>query len=202
MNDEVMVHQVLPSISTIEKYTVQQLRDDLAENYGTRSDKEMNSESLLYHCVVMLTYKYLKNNKIKLEGSSDLDDVDSGILLGTIAINQRCLVGIQTALTRRLIKKTEDGKTIFGFAAILDRYSDPRMKVGDSGGIGAALLTEIRNAIIDEVRQSPYNDLSQTLLSWRDSYKYEIDGIIVVDNKIYPRENKNPDHSFAFKPVN
>lgn len=45
------------------------------------------------------------------------------------------------------------------------------------------------------------DDLSQTLLSWRDSYKYEIDGIIVVDNKIYPRENKNPDYGFAFKMI-
>ena len=179
MNDEAIIHQALPPISTIEKYTVQQLKDDLDENYSSASSKQMNSESLLYHCVVMLTYKYLKNNKIKLEGSSDLDDEDSGIRLGTIVINQRCLVGIQTALTRRLIKKTKDGKTVFGFAAILDRYPDLTMKVGDSGGIGAALLTEIRNAIIDEVRQSPYKDLSQTLyrrfleLLNSDNYEYD-----------------------------
>ncbi len=42
-------------------------------------------------------------------------------------------------------------------------------------------------------------ELSEILLNWRDVYKYEIDGIIVTDNKIYPRENKNPDHGFAFK---
>ena len=42
-------------------------------------------------------------------------------------------------------------------------------------------------------------ELSETLLNWRDVYKYDIDGIIVTDNKIYPRENKNPDHGFAFK---
>ena len=88
-------------------------------------------------------------------------------------------MGIQTALTRRLIKKTKDGKTVFGFAAILDRYPDLTMKVGDSGGIGAAFLTEIRNAIIDEVRQSPYKDLSQTLyrrfleLLNSDNYEYD-----------------------------
>ena len=45
------------------------------------------------------------------------------------------------------------------------------------------------------------DELSQTLLGWRDSYKYEIDGIIVVDNNIYPRENKNPEYGFAFKMV-
>jgi DNA ligase (NAD+) len=43
--------------------------------------------------------------------------------------------------------------------------------------------------------------LSKVLVDWRSSYKYEIDGIIVVDDKIYPRENKNPSHAFAFKMV-
>ena len=179
MNEAVVIHQVLPSIADIEKYTVQELKDDLVENYNTNSSKEMNSDSLLYHCVVLLTYKYLKNNKIKLEGSSDLDEEDSGIRLGTVIINQRCLVGVQTALTRRLIKKTKDGKTVYGFAAILDRYSDPKMKVKDEGGVGAALLTEIRNAIIDEARQSPYRDLSQTLyrrfLELLNSESYDYD---------------------------
>jgi DNA ligase (NAD+) len=43
--------------------------------------------------------------------------------------------------------------------------------------------------------------LSEILVDWRSSYKYEIDGIIVLNNKIYPRENKNPAHAFAFKMV-
>ena len=43
--------------------------------------------------------------------------------------------------------------------------------------------------------------LSDILVDWRSSYKYEIDGIIVVNDKIYPRENKNPAHAFAFKMV-
>uniref|UniRef100_A0A6C0AY40 DNA polymerase lambda n=1 Tax=viral metagenome TaxID=1070528 RepID=A0A6C0AY40_9ZZZZ len=56
--------------------------------------------------------------------------------------------------------------------------------------------------VLNDYKDSITNDeLSQLLLSWRDSYKYEIDGIIVVDNKIYERENKNPDHGFAFKMV-
>jgi NAD-dependent DNA ligase len=37
-------------------------------------------------------------------------------------------------------------------------------------------------------------------VDWRANYKYEIDGIIVEHNKIYPdRKNKNPEHAFAFK---
>jgi len=43
--------------------------------------------------------------------------------------------------------------------------------------------------------------LSKVLVDWRSSYKYEIDGIIVINDKIYPRENKNPAHAFAFKMV-
>jgi NAD-dependent DNA ligase len=43
--------------------------------------------------------------------------------------------------------------------------------------------------------------LSETLMDWRTSYKYEIDGIIVSDDKIYPRKDGNPEHAFAFKMV-
>ena len=43
--------------------------------------------------------------------------------------------------------------------------------------------------------------LSKVLVDWRSNYMYEIDGIIVVNDKIYPRENKNPAHAFAFKMV-
>jgi DNA ligase (NAD+) len=44
--------------------------------------------------------------------------------------------------------------------------------------------------------------LSETLLEWREAYKYEIDGIICVDSgRIYPRTSGNPEHAFAFKMV-
>ena len=43
--------------------------------------------------------------------------------------------------------------------------------------------------------------LSQTLIDWRKNYLYEIDGVIVVDDKIYPRKSGNPEHAFAFKMV-
>ena len=43
--------------------------------------------------------------------------------------------------------------------------------------------------------------LSLKLIEWRDIYLYEIDGIIVSDDKIYARTSKNPDHAFAFKMV-
>ena len=39
------------------------------------------------------------------------------------------------------------------------------------------------------------------MIDWRKKYEYEIDGIIVTDNKIYKRQNKNPEHAFAFKMI-
>ena len=43
--------------------------------------------------------------------------------------------------------------------------------------------------------------LSNILIEWRSNYIYEIDGIIVTDDKIYPRKTGNPEHAFAFKMV-
>jgi NAD-dependent DNA ligase len=43
--------------------------------------------------------------------------------------------------------------------------------------------------------------LSDMLVDLRKSYEYEIDGIIVANDKIYLRKSGNPDHAFAFKMV-
>jgi NAD-dependent DNA ligase/DNA polymerase/3'-5' exonuclease PolX len=43
--------------------------------------------------------------------------------------------------------------------------------------------------------------LSSVLVDWRNTYTYEIDGIIVSDDNIYPRKSKNPEHAFGFKMV-
>ena len=53
-----------------------------------------------------------------------------------------------------------------------------------------------------EVQQKISNELlSQTLINWRASYDYEIDGIICINDEIYPRPKGNPDYAFAFKMV-
>ena len=52
----------------------------------------------------------------------------------------------------------------------------------------------------NETKENITNDLlSQLLIDWRNNYDYEIDGVIVTDDKIYSRKSGNPDHSFAFK---
>jgi len=43
--------------------------------------------------------------------------------------------------------------------------------------------------------------LSNLLVDWRKNYVYEVDGVIVSDDKIYPRKSGNPEHAFAFKMV-
>ena len=43
--------------------------------------------------------------------------------------------------------------------------------------------------------------LSDLLIDWRKNYIYEIDGVIVTNDAVYPRTSGNPDHAFAFKMV-
>ncbi len=46
------------------------------------------------------------------------------------------------------------------------------------------------------------DSLSELLVDWRANSKYEIDGIIVANDKLYPRQTSgNPEHAFAFKMV-
>jgi NAD-dependent DNA ligase/DNA polymerase/3'-5' exonuclease PolX len=43
--------------------------------------------------------------------------------------------------------------------------------------------------------------LSDLLIAWRAASEYEIDGIICINDVIYPRQTGNPAHAFAFKMV-
>jgi NAD-dependent DNA ligase len=59
---------------------------------------------------------------------------------------------------------------------------------------------------IDFVLNRSINNLTNELLSnvlveWRQSYAYEIDGIIVTNDAVYERKVGNPEYAFAFKMV-
>lgn len=42
--------------------------------------------------------------------------------------------------------------------------------------------------------------LSQTLIDWRNTYDYEMDGLVIsIGNAVVPRKSGNPEHAFAFK---
>jgi len=56
--------------------------------------------------------------------------------------------------------------------------------------------------VINEVKSNIENSmLSEILVDWRENYEYTIDGIIVSNDDIYKRTDKNPEHGFAFKMV-
>ena len=56
------------------------------------------------------------------------------------------------------------------------------------------VLYQVTNTLSNEM-------LSAILIDWRKSNIYEIDGVIVTNDAIYPRKSGNPDHAFAFKMV-
>jgi NAD-dependent DNA ligase len=56
--------------------------------------------------------------------------------------------------------------------------------------------------VLNRVEKVLTNELlSSLLVDWRTNYKYEIDGVIVTNDEIYPRKSGNPEHAFAFKMV-
>lgn len=59
---------------------------------------------------------------------------------------------------------------------------------------------------VDVVQHKQDNHLTNELLSallqtWRTGHEYEIDGVIVADDKVYGRASGNPDNAFAFKMI-
>jgi NAD-dependent DNA ligase len=64
-------------------------------------------------------------------------------------------------------------------------------------------LTEMKHEVVlNKTSPSLSNEmLSEILVDWRTNYMYEIDGVIVTDDNVYPRISGNPEHAFAFKMV-
>ena len=75
----------------------------------------------------------------------------------------------------------------------------PKLKPSDQ----FKMLTQLNCVTVINKKTKKINkeNLSKYLLDWRKDYDYDIDGIIVANNRIYPRTSKNPKHAFAFKMV-
>jgi NAD-dependent DNA ligase len=95
---------------------------------------------------------------------------------------------------------------------VLDRYSDihfiayeviePQMKPSEQFDTMNKLgLRFVSNKFIENPSDLTNDLLSNELVKQREKYEYEIDGIIVADDHIYPRTPENPEHAFAFKMV-
>lgn len=63
-------------------------------------------------------------------------------------------------------------------------------------GPGLKVVWHEQIAKPEELTEERLSDVFQWL---RDEHDYECDGVIVVDDKVYPRKNQNPDHALAFK---
>ena len=76
----------------------------------------------------------------------------------------------------------------------------PAMKPSDQMGFLGRLNVDC--VLYRSVSTISNDFLSDLLVEWREKYEYEIDGIIVVDDKIHERNvNGNPEYAFAFKMV-
>ena len=62
-------------------------------------------------------------------------------------------------------------------------------------------IITVKNEIIKDPKELTNEILSTRLKDWRETYEYEIDGVICSDDNVYPRTSKNPEHAFAFKMV-
>jgi NAD-dependent DNA ligase len=83
----------------------------------------------------------------------------------------------------------------FGFETAKNEVALGRNEVALGRNEVALGRNEVYDGGVDTVA------LSDRLVDWRSTYEYQIDGIIVSHNAIYPRALKNPDHAFAFKMV-
>ena len=62
-------------------------------------------------------------------------------------------------------------------------------------------INVVWNKRLKESKQLTNDLLSNDLVDLRENHIYEIDGVIVADDKIYDRTPENPEHAFAFKMV-
>ncbi|MAV56569.1 MAG: hypothetical protein CMI79_03455 [Candidatus Pelagibacter sp.] len=95
--------------------------------------------------------------------------------------------------------KTVDVSKVQDLNFVAYEVVEPEMKPSEQ----MALLTNANVECVRFIEEKTVSNeiLSELLVSWREDYKYEIDGVICVDDKVYPRKRGNPEHAFAFKMV-
>lgn len=74
----------------------------------------------------------------------------------------------------------------------------PSQQMAKLASFGDSNLLVVQNQILSQITNET---LSEILQDWRKNNVYEIDGIIVSDDRVFPRSVGNPEHSFAFKMV-
>ena len=75
----------------------------------------------------------------------------------------------------------------------------PELKPSEQMSMLKTLQVEVVQNLTVENVDNKY--LSDMLVLWRNSYIYEMDGIICANDGVYKRKDGNPDHAFAFKMI-
>ena len=95
-------------------------------------------------------------------------------------------------------RKSADEKAL-DLKFIVYEVIEPQMKPSEQlRYLESVDLNVVQNMTVDEIANQSLSDL---LVDWRKRYEYEIDGVIVTNDAVYPRVSGNPDHAFAFKMV-
>ena len=101
-------------------------------------------------------------------------------------------------------KKTIDADKYRDLSFVIYEVIHPVMKPSDqlkflaSASASASAIDIIQHINSDK---STAAQLSELLIQWRADYANEIDGLICMNDQIYPRPTGNPDYAFAFKMV-
>ena len=96
-------------------------------------------------------------------------------------------------------KKTIDTSIIKDLNFVAYEVISPELKPSDQMKfLKENNILEVINVSKNEINNE---NLSEELLKWRESYAYQVDGVVVVNDKIYPRSTGNPEHAFAFKMI-
>ena len=85
-----------------------------------------------------------------------------------------------------------------GYEVIHPEMLKPSVQLNNIETMDGMCVKFIANISSDELTNEY---LSEKLVDWRTNYEYTIDGVICIDDNVYGRESKNPDHAFAFKMV-
>ena len=94
-------------------------------------------------------------------------------------------------------QKTPSAEKIKDISFVAYEIIHPEMKQSEQLKRLETLAIETVHYVIDN--KLTIDILSSILIMWRESYKYEIDGVICSNDNIYCRSNGNPEHAFAFK---
>lgn len=99
--------------------------------------------------------------------------------------------------------KTMDSKIIKDLDVVLYEVIEPELKASEQMKFLSNTL-KYKNTVKNQIYKNKElnNDiLSKLLIDWRENYDWEIDGLIVCEDRIVPRISGNPKHAFAFKMV-